>query len=72
VGKATAGLEWLTGWVDVGLWLTAVAKRGHGWIVDIDDLLACQLRGFDLTWFKDCFKVDTPLGGKEDKNGRMP
>jgi len=61
---ATNDVEWIQQWFDLkGIWFTAVAKKQHGLVADIDDVAACEARRFNIGWLNGCFKVNTPGGG---------
>ena len=44
--------------------LVAVAKKGHAFILDLDDLDACRAMGFNHEWLDGMFGVATPSGGQ--------
>jgi hypothetical protein len=50
-------------WIADGLNLASIAKRGHGFIIDIDDIASAVAKGFDLAWLDGYFLVDSPSGG---------
>lgn len=60
---ATGDESTITSWLDAGYSLVSVAKRGHGFMVDIDDLQACRSKGFAFHNDPDTFSVTTPSGG---------
>jgi hypothetical protein len=53
----------LLNWIKGGHSLATVAKRGHSLAIDIDDLAACEARGFKSEWLKGEYCVETPSGG---------
>ena len=61
--KASDQQKLITFWIEQGFSLVAVAKHGHGFMIDIDDPEACKARGFKLDWLDGHFLVDTPSGG---------
>jgi putative DNA primase/helicase len=60
---ATDDLSALRQWIADGLNLVSVAKRGNGFLIDIDDIEAAVAKGFDLAWLDGYFLVDSPSGG---------
>lgn len=60
---ATNNESTLTLWLDRGYSLVSVAKRGHGFVIDIDDPEACRAKGFVFLDDADTFSVSTPSGG---------
>ncbi len=60
---ATSDWPTIRGWVIEGSSLVSVAKQGHGFAIDIDDVAAVAAKGFDLAWLDGYFVVDTPSGG---------
>src|ERR1035437_3082304 len=60
---ATNNKDTLRQWVNEGNNLVSVAKHGHGFAIDIDDVGAVQSRGFQLEWLDGYFLIDTPSGG---------
>jgi hypothetical protein len=61
--KAIPSKDLVESWLDDGKSLVFVAKRGHGFVIDIDDPDALIAKGFDPEWLKGYFRVDTPSGG---------
>ena len=60
---ATNDPSTLRQWIADGLNLVSVAKRGHGFLIDIDDILAAIAKGFQMAWIDGYYVVDTPSGG---------
>jgi len=60
---ATNDLSAIREWIADGLNLVGVAKRGHGFFIDIDDIASAVATGFDLAWLDGYFLVDSPSGG---------
>lgn len=60
---ATSDVALLREWNQAGYSFTSVAKRGHGFAVDIDDPQSCAARGFKPEWMDGYFAVKTPSGG---------
>src|ERR1700722_15510283 len=61
--RATHNKLMLLDWLKDGYSLVTVAKRGHSFVLDIDDLGACEAAGFKQEWLDDYYAVDTPSGG---------
>ena len=61
--KATSQQDTLKNWIDEGCGLVSVAKHGHGFLIDIDDVFACLDQGLKLEWLNGYFRVKTPGGG---------
>ncbi len=60
---ATNDLPTLHQWIAERLNLVSVAKRGHGFLIDIDDIASAVAKGFDMAWLDGYFLVGTPSGG---------
>jgi hypothetical protein len=60
---ASNDLPILHQWIVDGLNLVSVAKRGHGFNTDIDDIEAAIAKGFDPAWLDGYYLVDTPSRG---------
>ena len=60
---ATNDQSALREWIADGLNLVSVAKRGHGFYIDIDDIEAATAKGFVPSWLDGYYLVDTPSGG---------
>lgn len=50
-------------WLDKGKSLVFVAKRKHGFVMDVDDPDALINKEFDPAWLNGYFRVATPSGG---------
>ncbi len=61
--KVIPSVDLVKNWLDASKSLVFVAKRGYGFVMDIDDPDACIAKGFDPDWLKGYFKVSTPSGG---------
>lgn len=61
--RATGNKLTLVDWLQDGHSLATVAKRGHSFVLDIDDPAACEARGFRQEWLDGYYRVDTPSGG---------
>jgi putative DNA primase/helicase len=61
--RATNNKLTLLDWLKDGYSLVTVAKRGHSFVVDVDDLGACEAAGFEQEWLDGYYAVDTPSGG---------
>lgn len=61
--KAIPSKDLVESWLDDGESLVFVAKRGHGFVIDIDDPDALIAKGFNPGWLKGYFRVATPSGG---------
>lgn len=51
-------------WIEAGNSLVTVAKRGHSFVIDLDDPTECERRGFKREWLDGYCSVDTPSGGE--------
>ncbi|MFP5229454.1 MAG: hypothetical protein ACLGXA_17725 [Acidobacteriota bacterium] len=60
---AASDFSTLRQWIADGSNLVSVAKHGHGFAIDIDDIAKAVAKGFDLTWLDGYYLVDTPSGG---------
>jgi putative DNA primase/helicase len=60
---ATNDQPTLEEWIADGLNLVSVAKGGHGFFIDIDDIASAVAKGLDLAWLDGYYLVDTPSGG---------
>ncbi|PSH02784.1 MAG: hypothetical protein CXZ00_15655 [Acidobacteria bacterium] len=60
---ATNNKKTLQSWITEGNNLVSVAKHGHGFAMDIDDIEAVLAKGFKLEWLDGYYLVDTPSGG---------
>jgi len=60
---ATNNLSAIRQWIAEGLNLVSVAKRGHGFLIDIDDIALAVAKGFNMAWLDGYYLVDTPSGG---------
>ena len=54
----------LLDWIKSGNSLVTVAKRGHSFVLDIDDPAACERLGFKREWLDGYYRVNTPSGGE--------
>ena len=54
----------LLNWLKGGYSLVTVAKHGHSFVLDVDDPVECERRGFKREWLVGCYAVDTPSGGE--------
>ncbi len=61
--KCGASVDLTKSWLDAGKSLVFVAKRGHGFVMDIDDPDALIAKGFNPDWLNGYFRVATPSGG---------
>jgi hypothetical protein len=61
--EGTSDNQTLLDWINGGKSLVTVAKRGHSFVGDIDDLAACERLGFKREWLDGYYAVETPSGG---------
>jgi P4 family phage/plasmid primase-like protien len=54
----------LLDWLKNGNSLVTVAKRGHSFVLDLDDPAECEQRGFKREWLNLYYAVETPSGGE--------
>lgn len=54
----------LLDWVRGGSSLVTVAKRGHSFVLDLDDPAECERLGFRREWLDGYYAVQTPSGGE--------
>jgi hypothetical protein len=62
--EGTSDQPKLLDWINDGKSLVTVAKRGHSFVGDIDDLAACERLGFKREWLDGYYAVETPSGGE--------
>lgn len=62
--RATNDKFMLLDWIKGGSSLVTVAKRGHSFVLDLDDPAACERLGFKREWLDGYYAVDTPSGGE--------
>ena len=62
--RATNNKLMLHDWIKGGSSLVTVAKRGHSFVLDIDDPAECERLGFRREWLDGYYGVDTPSGGE--------
>jgi len=62
--RATNNKFMLLDWIKGGSSLVTVAKRGHSFVLDLDDPAACEHLGFRREWLDGYYAVDTPSGGE--------
>ncbi len=62
--RATNNKFVLLDWIKGGSSLVTVAKRGHSFVLDLDDPAACERLGFKREWLDGYYAVDTPSGGE--------
>jgi hypothetical protein len=62
--RATNNKFVLLDWIKGGSSLVTVAKRGHSFVLDLDDPAACERLGFKRKWLDGYYAVDTPSGGE--------
>jgi len=62
--EGTSDNQTLLDWLKNGKSLVTVAKRGHSFVGDIDDLAACERLGFKREWLDGYYAVETPSGGE--------
>jgi len=62
--RATNNKFMLFDWVKDGNSLVTVAKRGHSFVLDMDDPASCERLGFKCEWLDGYYTVDTPSGGE--------
>jgi hypothetical protein len=62
--RATNNKFMLLDWIKGGSSLVTVAKRGHSFVLDIDDPAECERLGFKREWLDGYYAVDTPSGGE--------
>src|ERR1700740_2839189 len=62
--RATENKFMLLDWIKRGNSLVTVAKRGHSFVLDLDDPAACEQLGFKREWLNGYYAVDTPSGGE--------
>lgn len=60
---ATSDKATINEWLQNGDSLVSVAKRGHQYVIDIDDPVDAVANGFKMQWLDGTFIVDTPSGG---------
>jgi hypothetical protein len=60
---ATGNKLTLIDWLKDGHSFVTVAKRGHSFVLDLDDPDACEARGLKPEWLDGYYCVDTPSGG---------
>src|ERR1700692_1721087 len=60
---ATNDKRTFSNWIKDGNNLVSVAKHGHGFAIDIDDVAAVQAKGFKMEWLDGYYLVDSPSGG---------
>jgi len=62
--RATNNKFMLLDWIKGGSSLVTVAKRGHSFVLDIDDPAECERLGFKREWLHGYYPVQTPSGGE--------
>jgi hypothetical protein len=62
--RATNSKFMLLDWIKRGNSLVTVARRGHSFVLDLDDPAACERLGFRREWLDGYYAVDTPSGGE--------
>ncbi len=62
--RATGNKLMVLDWLNNGNSLVTVAKRGHSFVLDLDDAAECERLGFEREWLDDYYAVSTPSGGE--------
>jgi putative DNA primase/helicase len=62
--RATTNKFMLLDWIKAGNSLVTVTKRGHSFVLDIDDQAECERLGFKREWLDGYYPVATPSGGE--------